>query len=218
MNFLVFAGLLKKAKTRNFEYIDKKTGEKKQRKGYIYSIDFNCSPEQIMKAFDGLIKNGIADVRKFKRSSVSAYYGIEKAMDVFRGKQDKDEIETNRKRMNRSKREKHTKKDFLIYGGILEKGSDDNVLPGRGKERSASGVKDRDRQRYSDNPDTKRVNESDNNQLSECNSDTGRTHDKSIVDKHRERILGGGQQNNESEELKRGYPKEHTGNHKSPPD
>jgi hypothetical protein len=218
MNFLVFAGLLKKAKTRNFEYIDKKTGKKKQRKGYIYSIDFNCSPEQIMKAFDSLIKNGIADVRKFKKSSVSAYYGIEKAMDVFRGKQDKDEIETNRKRMNRSKREKHTKKDFLIYGGILEKGSDDNVLPGRGKERSASGVKDRDRQRYSDNPDTKRVNESDNNQLSECNSDTGRTHDKSIVDKHRERILGGGQQNNESEELKRGYPKEHTGNHKSPPD
>jgi hypothetical protein len=215
MNFLVFAGLLKKAKTRNFEYIDKKTGEKKQRKGYIYSIDFNCSPEQIMKAFDGLIKNGIADVRKFKKSSVSAYYGIEKALDVFRSNQDKDEIETNRKRKYKNKL-RWCKNGDLPYMGIPQKGSDDNVLPGRGKKRSASGVNDTDKRGNSHNPDTERINESDNNQLSECNSDTRGAYDTTIQDKHRKRISGG--ETNESEELKRGYPKEHTGNHKSPPD
>lgn len=215
MNFLVFAGLLRKAKTRNFEYTDK-TGKKKQRKGYIYSIDFNCSPEQVIKAFNSLIENGIADVRKFKTATVSTYFGIEKAMEVFRGKQDKDEIETNRKRKY-SNKHGWCKNGKLPFGGIAQQGSDDDVLRGRGKKRSSRGVKDRDRQRCSHYPDTERTNESDNNELSECNSNTGGTHDKTIEDKHREQVFTGGNKN-ESEELKHGRTKEHTGNNPSPPD
>jgi hypothetical protein len=204
MNFLVFSGLLRKGDTINFTFTDKRTGKTKQRPSYYYSIDFECTPEQVVSAFESLIENGIADYNKFKKTTVREYYGHEKADEIFRAKQDKDELKARKKRENHKKQnKKYYANVYKSWGGIPQKGSDESVLPGRGKERSDSRVNDRDRQRYSHNSDTERVNASDNNQLSECNSDTRGAYDRTIQDKHRERIPGG--ESNESEVLKNGY-------------
>jgi len=85
MNFLVFSGLLHKGDTINFTYTDS-NGNERVGKTYKYSINFECSPGEVMRAFESLIKNGLANYQQFNKNNITSCYGFEVANTIFRGK------------------------------------------------------------------------------------------------------------------------------------
>ena len=74
MNFLVLAGVLRKGRD-----LSCKAG-----RTYIFSIDFNCSPQRLAEAWAQLLEAGIATVNDFKKSTVAEYFGEELANSIFR--------------------------------------------------------------------------------------------------------------------------------------
>jgi len=74
MNFLVFAGVLRKG--RDLSTPNGRT--------YIFSINFGIAPQRLAEAWAQLLEAGIATVNDFKKATVAEYFGEELANSIFR--------------------------------------------------------------------------------------------------------------------------------------
>lgn len=74
MNFLVFAGILKKGRDLSTE----------KGRTYIFSIDFNCKTSDIEKAWTDIVKAGISNYRDFNKNNVADLFGEKLANEIFR--------------------------------------------------------------------------------------------------------------------------------------
>jgi len=74
MNFLVFAGLLRKG--RNLSTENGRT--------YIFSIDFKCKASDVEKAWDEIVKAGLSNYNDFNKNNVADLFGERRANEIFR--------------------------------------------------------------------------------------------------------------------------------------
>lgn len=74
MNFLVFAGLLRKGRDLSTE----------KGRTYIFSIDFKCTTKAVEKAWDEIVKAGISNYKDFNKKNVADLFGERRANEIFR--------------------------------------------------------------------------------------------------------------------------------------
>ena len=74
MNFLVFAGLLKKGR-------DLATGAGRT---YIFTINFDCKASDVIKAWTELVKVSLSNYRDFNKSNVADLFGAKLANEIFK--------------------------------------------------------------------------------------------------------------------------------------
>jgi len=74
MNFLVFAGILRKGRDLSTE----------KGRTYIFSIDFDCTTEAVERAWSKAVNANIATYDKFNKSNVADVFGPDVANMIFR--------------------------------------------------------------------------------------------------------------------------------------
>jgi len=74
MNFLVFAGLLRKGRDLSTQ----------NGRTYIFSIDFKCKASDVEKAWNDIVKAGISNYKDFNKNNVADLFGERRANEIFR--------------------------------------------------------------------------------------------------------------------------------------
>jgi len=74
MNFLVFAGILRKGRDLSTE----------KGRTYIFSIDFKCKASDVEKAWNEIVKAGISNYKDFNKKNVADLFGERRANEIFR--------------------------------------------------------------------------------------------------------------------------------------
>jgi len=90
MNFLVFAGFLKKGRDLATE----------NGRTYIFSINFECKVTDVEKAWSELVKVGLSNYRDFNKANVADVFGEKVASDIFRASAIEREVLSDGKRLS----------------------------------------------------------------------------------------------------------------------